>query len=176
MFKHVVRPGLLLHRYRRRCCCRSSCSLWSFRRYRIVLGRDIPILGRICNSPNIAGIVQCHSDQKSIVPQRQAIRHTARNTASVRQFAEHDRRFQLDRSRTSETASLRAHHQQHAMLGKRTHPVEAGHADRNLHSQPCAASYRLRTVHIHHESAASIPDRRLRKGKSIVSDSTEIKW
>ena len=79
--KNVIRPGLFLH-----------CDSWCSRRgsrfrlccHRIILGCDIPILRRIRDSPHIACIVESRTYQKSVIPQRQAIRNARRHTSAAR--------------------------------------------------------------------------------------------
>ena len=153
--KEVIRPRFLLHG-QLWCCSRSRFGL---RRDRILFGSDVPIFRRISDSPHVSGIVERGANQKipAILAQRQTVRHPRGYGGSPRQVSDHDRRLKLHRTRTAKPAALRAHHQQHAALRKRTHPVEASDTDRNLHADPSAAPRCLRSVNVHHGIFFGLP-------------------
>jgi hypothetical protein len=165
----IVRPDFLIHRQlrsvcrrrlSRRCCGDCHRAGRRFRsgarsgiRRRIVQLRQTPIFWRIGNPPNISVRIKRSPNQKilAVAPERQTVHYPRRHAASARQFAQQDRGFRLQRPRTPKPASLRAHNHRQTLVGKRSHPVKTGHADRNLHPQPRAPSSRILCKNFHRQ-------------------------
>jgi hypothetical protein len=145
----VVRPSLLLGDQPGRvrgCRCRVGT-----RRLGVALRGHHPIFRWIGDPPDISLRIESNSNQKelAIAAQGETVRHPTGHAPCSRQIIDHDWRFDRQSPRTAESTPLRTHNQHHAPLGKRTHPVEAGHVYRNLYPQTRAATNRLLCQYIH---------------------------
>src|SRR5215471_15142038 len=139
----VIRPGFLLHRGFRNVCIAGT------RGDGIVLRGDIPVLGRVGDSPHVSVIVESTSDEKAVIAQRKAVSHARSDGSTAREIVDHDRRFELESAGTAETASRCARHQDHATLGEWAHAVQTRDTYRNLYAQARAASGRLGRENFH---------------------------
>jgi hypothetical protein len=115
------------------------------------LRRNLPVLRRIRNSPNIAMSVKRSSNEAvlAVIPERKTIGNTRGHAASAGQPVQHDGSFQLQRARAAESAALRADNEYSALLRKRAHPVQTHHADRYVHADARAAARRFGCENFH---------------------------
>jgi len=114
-------------------------------------GGGIPILRRIGDSPNIALVVQRHSNQEEfcVLAQRQAIGDATGCASTARQLAEQHRSFDGQCLRGANAAPLRAYYQCNALRCERVPAIHAGDDQRNLHPQSRTAPCRLGCEYLH---------------------------
>src|SRR5438270_3315770 len=105
--------------------------------------------------------IKRHAHQKmfAVVAQGYATGDARRDTGSSGQIAQEDWCLKLQCSRTAKTAALATDDECHALLRKRTPPVQAGHRYRNLHSNPGAAArcFGRQYFHVADSGARSTP-------------------
>lgn len=166
MGEHVVGPDALLRtRARSRGCLgavllrQRSSVVWSW----VALRCNPPVFRRVRNSPHISVRIEGRTNQKvfSVCAHRKAVRHPRGHAGAARQVTDHDRGFQLQRARTAKPATLRARHQHHALIGKRTHPVEADDTHRNFYAYARASPHRFGSRDFHKRPPA--PETRFKR-------------
>lgn len=139
----IVRPGFLAHSQRRSAARRTRGHS---------AGRaNIPVLRRIHNSPDISVGIKRAPDQKklAVAPQGQTVHYFSGDTAAAGKTVQDNRGLESDGLRTAKTTSLCADDQRHAWLRERFSTIEAGYANRNLHSNSSASSSRFRSQDFH---------------------------
>jgi hypothetical protein len=145
--RQVIGPHFLVDDQLRSVARGGVRQTWS----RIAARGRTPIFRRVRDPPDISVGVQRDPNQEefSIIAERETVCHSCRDAPATGKPVEHDRSFKMQGLRTAKSATLRAHNQDCALLGKWPHPIEAGHADGNLHPNSAAAANRFGRLNIH---------------------------
>lgn len=166
--ENIVGPDFLVLVHRQGRFVRRAAVRRSRSGSRSGLGGNVPVCGRIRNSPNISVRIERDPNQKilAVIPQGETICHPPGHASSPRQVADHDWCLHLQRAWTTESTSLRADDQYHALVGKWPRSVKARYTHRNLHANPRASSSGLRCQYFH---CRSISQGKLRESRGGVA-------